>query len=164
MNAVEKYFNAERFYCAIGIGIGVVAIAFAIYFLTKVKQPFYTGMSYPFILIGLFFLVICTGVFLRSPNDIKRVNSWLEAGSAELQQQEFPRMEKVMRNFKVIMIAEVTLILLSAGLPLFASLSENWKGVCAGVLILATLLLAFDWLADKRGSEYYQFLIEKIRK
>lgn len=158
MNPVTKYFTAERAYCALGMGIGLVAILISIYFLVRVKQPFYTGMSYPLIIIGLFFLVICTGVYLRSPKDITRVNAAVATNVSEIKNSELPRMENVMKNFRVIMVVEMILILVSACLLIFPSLSASWRGAMTGLLFLSLLLFAFDWLANKRGSEYHQYL------
>jgi polyferredoxin len=163
MTPVEKYFTAERFYCAIGVGIGITAIALATYFLLKVKQPFYTGMSYPFLVLGFFFLVICAGVYVRSPKDITRVEGYLQAHSDQLQKEELPRMDAVMRNFKVIIVVEILLIVAALVILLFTNMAATWKGVSAGVLILATLLLGFDYLADQRGSVYHQFLIQHVK-
>jgi hypothetical protein len=158
MNPVIKYFSAERFYCAIGIGIGVVAILVAICFLVRIKQPFFNGASYPLLIVGLFFLVICTGVYMRSPKDIVRVNAAIANDPTHVKSIELPRMEKVMSNFRVIMIVEVSLVLISAAGLLFFRLAPTWRGALSSLLILSLLLLAFDWLADKRGNEYHQYL------
>ena len=163
MNPVEKYFNAERWYCAGGIGIGVVAIGLAAYFFFKLTQPFYTGMGWALFVPGLFFLIICSGVFVRSPKDIARVNSIIRSNPVILQQEEIPRMDKVMSNFKIIMIVETSLIVLSALLLVFGNLSSPWRGASAGILVMAFLLLGFDWLADRRGREYQEFLVAQIK-
>lgn len=158
MSPIERYFQAERWYCAGGIAIGITAIAFAAYFLLKTREPFYSGMAWPLLVVGLLFLVICVGVFVRSPKDMTRVTEYVQSGSPQLQNEELPRMEKVMKNFKVIMVVEVILIVLSIGLLLLAPLSPAWKGTFAGILIMASLLLCFDFIADKRGQVYWDFL------
>jgi len=161
MNPVEKYFTAERWYCAGGIAIGLIASSLALYFFLKVKEPFYSGMGWPFLVLGFFFLIICTGVFFRSPHDIARVNAAIEKKDAHVKDVELPRMDKVMRNFKVIILVEISLIVLSTVI-LFLKVSPTMKGAFTGILIMATLLLVFDYLADKRGGEYHRFLKEKV--
>ncbi|MEZ4947701.1 MAG: hypothetical protein R2804_19370 [Cyclobacteriaceae bacterium] len=158
MTPVEKYFNAERWNCVGGIGIGLVAIAFALYYLLKVKEPYYTGMAWSLLVLGLFFLIVCVGVFIRSPKDIVRVTEYVEARSPLLQTEELPRMEKVMKSFRVIMVVEIALMVLSLALIFFAPLSPAWKGAFTGILIMAALLLCFDYLADKRGQVYFDYL------
>lgn len=162
MNPVEKYFTAERFWCALGMGLGVLAIAVAAYCFIKLKQPFYSGMAYSLLVLGVFFLVVCVGVFFRSPKDITRVNQYLESKSQMLSNEELPRMDKVMRNFRFIMITEGVVIAASLLVLVFSKAGSSWKGAALGTLILAMLLLAFDYLATKRGAEYHQFLIQKV--
>lgn len=158
MTAIEKYFNAERWYCAGGVGIGLLAIAFALYYLLKVKEPYFSGLAWSLLVLGLFFLIVCAGVFVRSPKDIARVTEYVETNSSLLQTEELPRMEKVMKSFKVIMIVEISLIVLSLALIFFAPLSPAWKGAFTGILIMAALLLCFDYLADQRGQVYWEYL------
>lgn len=158
MNPVLKYFNAERFYCGIGITIGGIALLLALYFWLKVKQPFYVGMAYPLVIVGTFFLIICTGVFFRSPRDIARVQHAIGNDRSHIKSVELPRMDGVMKTFRVIMVVEVVLVAVSALLLLFAPLSPAWKGAMSGLLALAASLLAFDWLAAQRGQVYLDFL------
>lgn len=162
MNPIEKYFSAERWNCAGGIGIGIMAIAFAIYFLLKFREPYYAGMSWSLLVLGLFFLIVCVGVFVRSPNDIVRVTGYVDTNNPLLQNEELPRMEKVMKSFTVIMIIEIILIVLSIALIFLAPLLPAWKGAFTGILIMALLLLCFDYLAQKRAQVYWNYLMDTV--
>jgi len=53
MNAVEKYFNTEKYESIFFVVVGFTAILFSIYFLIKLKQPFYAGMVYPLVIVAL---------------------------------------------------------------------------------------------------------------
>jgi hypothetical protein len=41
MNSIEKYFNAEKYESLPFVLVGLTAIGFAIYFLSKLNLPFY---------------------------------------------------------------------------------------------------------------------------
>jgi hypothetical protein len=157
MNPVIKYFDAEKTWCIGGLFVGLLTIGFAAYWLIKLKQPFYNGVSWPFLLFGLFISSICIGIIIRSPKDVERVNVIIETNNRLVQSEEIPRMEVVMRNFKVIIIVEIIFILVS-GVLLFPNFSDVWKGVAAGVLFYATFLLVFDLMAQRRGEVYVEFL------
>jgi len=86
------------------------------------------------------------------------VTKYVQTSSPLLQNEELPRMEKVMNSFKVIMIVEVTLIVLSVALLFFAPLGPTYRGVFSGILVMAVLLLCFDYLADVRGQVYWDYL------
>jgi len=158
MNEVEKYFNAEKIFCLFGAIFGFISLLLAAYFLFKIKQPFYTGMSYPFIALGLFFLIICGSVFVRSPKDVIRVNSMLKNERTLIQTEELPRMEKVIKNFGVIIIVEIIFIVVSLGGIFFINSGLQLRGIFTGILIQSSFLLVFDVLAHHRGKIYFDFL------
>jgi hypothetical protein len=158
MNPIVKYFEAEKMYCWIGLAVTVLTIGLALTWLFRTKLPFYNGVAWPFLIFGIFLLLICIGVIIRSPKDIQRVSAMIENNRSSISQEEIPRMDTVMRNFKVIIVVEIVLIALAGGLMLFASLSPLWRGVATGVLYYAAFLLAFDLLAQHRGSIYLEFL------
>jgi hypothetical protein len=66
MNSIEKYFNAEKYESLLFVLVGLTAICFAIYFLSKLNLPFYSGIAYPFIAVALIQLVVGTSVYFRS--------------------------------------------------------------------------------------------------
>ena len=158
MQAILKYFSAEKWACGFGILLGIVSLAAAIYFFFYVKKPFYTGMASPFVVVGIFFLVICVSIVMRTPQDIERVNKYFQSDPLKIQTEEIPRMNKVIRAFDLILIAEGVCIV--AGLLLFVLLHlPFWRGVGLGLLAEAIILLVFDWLAKSRAKEYVEFLL-----
>lgn len=158
MQAILKYFNAERWACSFGVLLGIVSLAAAIYFFSYVKKPFYSGMTWPFGVVGIFFLVICVSIVIRTPQDIQRVNEYFKSDPLKIQTEEIPRMNKVILAFDRILIAEGVCIF--AGLLLFVLLHlPFWRGVGLGLLTEAIILLIFDWLAKSRAKEYMAFLL-----
>jgi hypothetical protein len=130
----------------------------AIYFLVKLKQPFYNGMGYSLILLSIGLGSICVGVITRAPKDISRVTSIIESKRSELTATEIPRMTAVQRNFNVFIAGEVVLILICASALFFLSKGSPWRGAAAGVLIYAAYLMMFDTIARARGKVYLDFL------
>ena len=53
MEQVAKYFSAEKGESILFFSVGLIAIILSIYFLIKLKQPFYNGLSYSLIAIKL---------------------------------------------------------------------------------------------------------------
>ena len=158
MNPAVKYFSLERTWCTVGVAIAAISILIALWFFFKVKQPFQTGMAYPFMLLGIVFFVICLSVALRSSGDLARVTNMIEQDRGALASVEVPRMAAVMRNFTVIIILEVTFLLVSGSLLLWVNLSPQWKGAMTGLLIQATWLFVFDLFANSRGKVYANYL------
>ena len=112
MNAVEKYFNAEKYESAFFVIVGLTAILFSIYFLIKLKQPFYAGMVYPLVIVALIQIVVGSSVYGRSPKDIVSVNQLLQNNQNCIKTEEIPRMEVVMNNFVIYRWIEIALILI----------------------------------------------------
>src|SRR5262245_42343056 len=114
MEPVLKYFNAERAWCWFGLATTVIAIIAAVYFLIKIKQPFYNGMGYALILLSLGLGGICVSVITRAPKDIARVTNMIDAKTGDLATVEIPRMQAVQRNFNVFITGEIVLIVVCA--------------------------------------------------
>ncbi len=72
MEQISNYFNAEKSESILFFLVGSIAIGIAIYFLFKLKEPFYNGMAYPLIAVALIQIVVGTSIFFRSPKDIER--------------------------------------------------------------------------------------------
>lgn len=111
MNAVEKYFNAEKYESVFFVIVGLTAILFSIYFLIKLKQPFYAGMVYPLVIVALIQILVGSSVYGRSPKDKESVNQLLKNNQNRIKTEEIPRMEIVMKNFFVYRWIEIALIL-----------------------------------------------------
>jgi hypothetical protein len=158
MNPVVKYFSAERAWCTIGAALALLSILVALWFFMRVKQPFQTGVAYPFLSLGIIFFTICLSVALRSQADISRVMTMIDNDLGSLRSIEVPRMNGVMRTFSIIIVIEITFVCTSAALLFFANLSPVWRGVMTGLLIQAGWLLIFDLFAQNRGREYANYL------
>lgn len=158
MNAVTKYFTGEKIQCSIGIAFSLISIGIALYFFLKSDKPFYIGMAYPFIIIATLLLIICVGVVLRSSNDIVRVNAFYALDPNRIKTEELPRMQTVLRNFKIVIWAEIAFIVAGAALFFLMPSSSRWQGVGMGLIIQAAALLLFDIIANSRGKIYFDFL------
>lgn len=164
---IEQYFTAEKQAGLIFLSFGIVAIIAAVILLFVLKTPFYKGVAIPMIIVGLIAGGIGFTIFKRSDSDrIRNVYAY-DLNPDDLKQKEYPRMQKVMKSFRVIIIAEV--ILLVAAVFLFFYFRTNasrqlWSGVGAGLLIMTIVALALDISAQKRGDVYTKGLERFIRK
>ena len=160
LDEISAYFNAEKAESLLFISVGIVAIVTASYFLLKVKQPFYCGISYPLIIIGLIQLTVGASVYFRSPKDIQRVNQIIQTDKSKIQTEEIPRMKIVMKNFSLYKKIETGLMIVGLLMFLFLSGGSSLKGVGTGLLIQALFMLILDLFAESRGKEYLNFLLQ----
>ncbi len=158
MNHIEKYFNAEKNESILFVLVGIFAIITAIYFLIKVKLPYYNGMSYPLIAVALIQIVVGSTVYFRSPKDIKRVNEIVTINKPKIQTDEIPRMHVVMKNFELYKWIEIILLLIGLGMFIYFNPSTLWKGIGLGLLIQSGFMLILDFFAESRGKVYLEYL------
>ena len=158
MNPIEKYFTAEKYESVLFVLLGVTAIAFAIYFLLKVKQPFYIGMSFPLIAVALIQIIVGSTVYIRSPKDILRVNEIVQTNRAKIQSEEIARMDVVMKNFNIYRWVEIALLIIGLLLFFFSQSITIWKGVGVGLTIQAGFMLLLDFFAESRGKSFLEYL------
>ncbi|MBK9734351.1 MAG: hypothetical protein IPO92_05025 [Saprospiraceae bacterium] len=155
---MTKYFNAEKSESLIFILVGLIAIILSMYFILKVKQPFYNGMAYSLIAIALIQITVGSSVYMRSPKDIVRVNQIVQTDKSRLQTEEIPRMATVLKNFTMYKWLEITLIV--AGLMMYFYLQPMtvWRGLGCGLFIQAGFMLLLDFFAESRGKAYIEYL------
>jgi len=158
MNQLEKYFYAEKYESALFVLVGIIAIAFAAYFLIKIKQPFYNGLAYPLIAVAFIQIVVGSSVYLRSTKDIMRVTEMMHTNSSKIQTQEIPRMNVVMKNFTLYRWVEIVVIISGMIVFLYFQSSTFYKGFGLGLFIQAGFLLLLDYFAKRRGAIYLEYL------
>jgi hypothetical protein len=158
MNQIDKYFTAEKSESLLFVLVGCIAIVLAAYFLLKLKQPFFNGIAYPFILIALIQITVGASVYFRSPKDIQRVNQMVTTEKPKIQTEEIPRMETVMKNFTLYKWIEIALILIGIALFLVFPKASFWQGIGLGLFVQAGFMLLLDFFAENRGKAYLQFL------
>ncbi len=140
------------------VSAGVIAIALGVYFFFMSKDVFLRGMGYSLIAIALIQIVVGSTVWVRSPKDIERVNQVVKNEPAKIQIEEIPRMETVMKSFVLYRYIEVALIIAGLILMFFISKKPLFQGIGMGLFIQASLMLLFDFFAEKRGFDYLDFL------
>lgn len=164
---IEQYFSAEKQGSLFFLYVGIVAVIAALILFFVLKTPFYKGAAIPMIIVGLIAGSIGFTIYNRSDDDrIRNVYAY-DLNPDELKQKEYPRMQKVMKSFKAIIIAEV--VFLAAAIFLFFYFRTNteqqfWSGVGAGLFIMAVAALMLDVAAQRRATVYAKGLGTFINK
>lgn len=162
MNEIHHYFTAEKQESLLFMFVGAAAVIIGGYFLMKVKQPYFNGMAYPLIAIALIQLTVGISVYTRSPIDIKRVTEIVQSDTSRIHTEEIPRMKTVMRNFVLYRWVEIALLVVGIGLFFALQAGTFWKGVGLGLSLQAALMLLLDYFAERRGTDYLEYLIRLI--
>lgn len=157
MDSIQKYFTGEKLQCIVGIIIGGICILISVYFLF-LHKTLYKGVAYSVIPLSLFLLVVCIGVVIRTPGDIERVTTYYKVEPQKMQTHELPRMEKVMKTFRLIMKAEIFIFIVGLLLAIFLWRFDLVKGVALGLMALSALFYLFDYFAAQRGEAYLAFI------
>ena len=158
MEQVAKYFSAEKGESILFFGVGLIAIILSIYFLIKLKQPFYNGLSYSLIAIAFIQIAIGITIYIRTPNDIIRVNQIIQTEKEKIQSEEIPRMKTVLKNFVIYRWIEIVFALIGIAMFLYFKPITVWRGVGIGLVIQAGLSLLLDLFAESRGKTYLEYL------
>lgn len=160
LNFIHKYFVAEKQESLLFLIIGIIALVLAIvfFFFIKSSPSFYKGAAWPLLVVGLIQIVVGYSVYARS--DKQRMDVSYKMGLESkvfIQQEEGPRMKKVMVNFVYYRYVEIALAI--AGLVLvflYRSKPEKefWFGLGITLALQAMIMLGADYFAEKRGGEY----------
>lgn len=159
MEQIKNYFNAEKAESLLFVLVGFLAIGISLYLLFVIKKSFSTGIAFPLIAISLIQIVVGGSVYFRSPKDIVRVEHYFQNEKPKIALEEIPRMQLVNKNFILYRYIEIALIVVGLLLMFAFPKNELLKGVGIGLFIQSSLMLSFDFFAEKRGEEYLQFLL-----
>jgi hypothetical protein len=154
MDFIKTYFTAEKNESLIFVLFGILTIGFSVYALLKWGDSFYRGFAVPAILIGIIQIVVGSTVYFRTDKQINQLETLYQQDQAAFAKAETPRMDRVMKNFSLYKIVEVTFITIGLLLIFFAPSKEFWLGVGVGMLLQGALMLTADIFAERRGKEY----------
>ncbi len=158
MEPISKYFNEEKYESVFFVLVGVIAIILSIYFFSKLKLPFYNGVSYALLAIAALQLTVGISVYFRSPKDILRVENFVKYEKSKIQTNEIPRMNVVMKNFILYRWIEIAILILGIVFFFYFDSKSFMKGLGIGLAIQSALMLFLDYFAEKRGFDYLDYL------
>ncbi len=164
---IEQYFMAEKQAGLYFLAIGIVAVVAALILLFVMKTAFFKGFAISMIIVGLIAGVIGFTIYKRSDNDRVRNVYAYDLNPDDLKQKEYPRMQKVMKSFQVIVIAEVVVFLMAIFLFFYFrtnTAQQLWSGIGAGLLIMTIVALLLDLSAQRRAADYTKGLETFVNK
>lgn len=164
---IEKYFIAEKQESLLFIIIGCIAILVALAGLLYWKTQFWKGASIPLIIIAVIQILVGYVVYARSDKQRTDIVYAYDMDPSKIKQQEMPRMETVNKNFVIYRWIEV--ILLIAGLAMIFLYKNNvakqfFLGLAITLTIQAAIMLAADFVAEKRAINYVKGLESFLKK
>ena len=164
---IEQYFSAEKQGSLFFLSVGIVAVIAAFILFFVLKTPFFKGAAIPMIIAGLIAGTIGFTIYKRSDDDrIRNVYAY-DLNPDELKQKEYPRMQKVMKSFRVIIVAEMLLLLVGAFLYFYFRQQEAKQFVCGlgfGLLLMCITALILDVQAQRRAAVYMKGLQSYVLK
>jgi hypothetical protein len=159
METISTYFNAERVESVVFIVTALLALAASAWCLLVLRQPFFVGMAISLATIAALQLIVGVTIYQRSPKDIERVQTMVQSEPDRLQSQEVPRMRMVMRNFKIYLGVELTLLILSLLALTMITPGSLIQGVALGLALQASFTAVLDLIATLRGGAYLSWLL-----
>jgi hypothetical protein len=161
MEFIKNYFQMERYASVVFMLIGLNTLVAGLYCWLAVRKPFYSGLAFPCVLVGLIELFVGVTIFLRSPKDSERVENFTVLEPHRILKEEIPRMEGVAKSF--VYIRYVELALLAGGiLMMYLMKSDMVRGIGLGLFIQASAMLAADYFAERRAEKYLEGLKKSV--
>ena len=162
MDTISTYFHAERSESLLFIAVGIAALAISAWCLLVLRKPFYNGMAVTLAMVAMLQLVVGGTVYQRSPLDAARVQQMVQTAPQRIQSEEVPRMQVVMRNFKLYLGVEVALLIVSLLVLQFAAPGGFLRGAAMGMALQAVFTAVLDLVATRRGGAYLEWLTLQV--
>jgi len=158
---IEKYFLAEKQAGLLLLCIAVISILIALACLLVVKSNTWKGIAIPFLLFAVAEAAVGYQTYRKS--DSLRIDNVyaLDMNPAKLTTIEIPRVQKIKKELKLVLVVEVFLFLSALFVIMFfkSSSARQWVyGIGVGVIIQSVIALGISLLANNRAKAYYQQL------
>ncbi|MBN8222394.1 MAG: hypothetical protein J0L53_15840 [Spirochaetes bacterium] len=155
-DAMRTYFEKEKTAALIGMGGAIAAGGTGGYLVTQGDLA--KGIGYSLIGIGAIGLVVGGSVYLRTDSQLAKLEKQLETTPREYKTFEGARMERVITQFTILKIAELSIFAGGVATTVVGTTqkAELTTGIGIGLMLDAALLLLFDYFADARAQVYMQ--------
>lgn len=153
---LTDYFTGEKIGAWILVVLAVAGFGFSIYL--WIHRSAFLPMIWPLIVVGLLVGAVGLGVGLRTPAQVTALERSFDSAKADTAAAEIQRMNRVNRNFRIIKIVEIALIVAGLMLVVFLPVPGTWSSVGMGLVLVASVLLVFDSFAHHRAEAYVKWL------
>jgi len=161
METISTYFSAERAESMLFIAVGALALAASAYFVLVLRKPFFSGMAITLSVVAALQMIVGITIYQRSPADTVRVQKMVQSAPQKIKSEEVPRMQTVIRNFKIYLGVELSLLILSIVVLLLSSPGTIIRGAAMGLAIQAVFKAVLDLAATRRGDAYLTWLLSQ---
>jgi hypothetical protein len=161
METISNYFSAERAESMLFIAVGALALAASAYFLLVLRKPFFNGMAITLSVVAALQMIVGITIYQRSPADTARVQKMVQSAPQQIKSDEVPRMQTVIRNFRIYLGVELSLLILSIAVMAFSAPAGFMRGAAVGLAIQAVFTAALDLAATRRGDAYLKWLLSQ---
>lgn len=157
---MADYFAGEKaagllLFC---IGIAALCAATALFPARHELRAFALTLG----IFGVLELTIGLGLYLRTDPQVTALLARLTRDEAAFRAAEFERMTVVQRNFVIIQVVWSVFIAASGIAVWMMKGRPTATGIALGILIHAAMFLAFDRIAERRGSIYFDALRSEL--
>lgn len=156
LEPLRRYFEGERHAGMLAAALGVASVAFAIWAFRGAGA--FRAMWIPMAIVGVLQLGIGVGLVVKTGPQVAALEAGLEKDHAAALSTETARMDRVDKNFTVIKIVEIALMVLSAAAIMGMKSKPTVVAVAMALLVEAAVMLAFDVFAEARGQDYLAWL------
>ena len=156
-DAMHAYFTGEKW---AGITLAIVGLC-ALVWVFLIRRGIgvdFRGMVWPLGVIGLLQVAIGVGLAAKTPSQLAGLESKFNADAPAFYSAETERMTRVQRNFVIIEIVEIVLLLAGIGMAFTQKPNPLLWGIGLGIVLQAGVMLVFDLMAEQRGSVYVDAL------
>jgi hypothetical protein len=151
-DALMVYFDGEKYAGLLlaGVAVAVMIAAVIMFRAGPGLRPFAVTLA----AAALAEIVLGVGLYLRTGPQVRRLDEQLRSDAPNYYAAETARMTRVQRNFVVVEYVELFVIIAASVAAVSLKTRSGPAGVALGLLISASVLLAFDVFAERRGAEY----------
>ncbi len=153
---ISVYFEGEK---AAGLTLAVVGLVAVAWAALVRRGGDWRGMFWPLVVMGALQLAVGVGLYAKTDRQVEGLHAQLASNPQGFYAAEVPRMERVQRNFPIIEVVEIAMLVAGVALAMASKGRLTGWGVGMGITLQAAVMLVFDLLAERRGAVYLEALL-----
>jgi hypothetical protein len=155
---IKKFYNAQKSQSLLFLFSGSLAILLSIYFLIKNENAFSIGFSFPFLVFGIFQILLGYKTFSKTNQELAFAILSAKNNVSQIVGIEIPKINSILKIYNLKNYIFLGLNGLSIALFIVFASMQLFKGIGLGLFVQSLIHISSLYFENNRSQIYIKWL------